>query len=39
VLFQQKKKVQTKWVEAFMEKVLKDVLPEHSNIPESRRVC
>jgi len=33
-----KKIVQIKKVELFLEKLLKDVLPEHKNIPESRRV-
>ena len=33
-----KKEVQIKEAEGFVEKLLKDVLPEHNSIPESRRV-
>jgi hypothetical protein len=33
-----KKNIQIKGAEVFLEKLLKDVLPEHKNIPESRRV-
>jgi hypothetical protein len=33
-----KKIVQIEGPERFLEKLLKDVLPEHNNIPESRHV-